>query len=66
MIENTENLFLQVSSLIDLARRTVVRHTNRTMVTTYFLIGKYIIDDEQGGQNRAIYAKKIIENLSNN
>ena len=49
MIENTENLFLQVSSLIDLARRTVVRHTNRTMVTTYFLIGKYIIDDEQGG-----------------
>ena len=64
MIENTENLFLQVSSLIDLARRTVIRHTNRTMVTTYFLIGKYIIDDEQGGQNRAIYAKKIIENLS--
>lgn len=64
MIENTENLYQQVSSLIDLARRTVVRNTDRTMVTTYFLIGKYIIDEEQVGQDRASYAKKVIENLS--
>ena len=54
MIGNTENLYVQVSSLIDLARRTVVRHTDRTMVTTYFLIGRQIVEHEQQGEKREI------------
>ena len=65
MIENTENLYVQVSSLIDLARRTVVRHTDRTMVTTYFLIGRQIVEHEQQGEKRAKYAKETLKNLSN-
>ncbi len=64
MIENTENLFFQVSSLIDLARRTVVRNTNRTMVTTYFLIGRQIVEHDQQGEKRAKYAKETLKNLS--
>ena len=64
MIENTENLFFQVSSLIDLARRTVVRNTNRTMVTTYFLIGRQIVEHDQQGEKRAKYANETLKNLS--
>jgi predicted nuclease of restriction endonuclease-like (RecB) superfamily len=57
-------LFEQVSALIESARYSVIRATNVTMVTTYFLIGRQIIEHEQAGEKRAQYAKKIIEELS--
>lgn len=57
-------LFERVSNIIESARMTVVRTTNRTMVATYFLIGKQIVEHKQGGKEKAAYAKKIIENLS--
>lgn len=57
-------LFEEVSALIESARYSVVRTTNVTMVTTYFLIGRQIIEHEQAGEKRAQYAKKIIEELS--
>lgn len=57
-------LFEQVVKLIEKARHSVIRTTNVTMVTTYFLIGRQIVEHEQKGEQRAQYAKKIIEELS--
>ncbi len=62
--KQSENLFQQVASLIEAARQTVIRQTNSTMVTTYYLIGKQIVEDEQGGLERAKYAKETLKNLS--
>jgi predicted nuclease of restriction endonuclease-like (RecB) superfamily len=59
-----EQLSRRVSQLIDAARSSVVRTTNQVLVSTYFLIGKLIVEEEQAGQNRAQYAKFILARLS--
>lgn len=40
---------------------TVVHHT---IVETYWQIGKYIVEEEQSGKNRATYGKALIANLA--
>ncbi len=62
--EHSTVLFEQVSTLIESARHALLRTTNVTMVTTYFLIGRQIVEHEQSGEKRAQYAQKIIEELS--
>jgi len=37
---------------------------NSTMVDTYWKIGQYIIEFEQGGNIKAKYGKALLENLS--
>jgi hypothetical protein len=43
----------------------VVRTINQTMVTTYFEIGKLIVEEEQNGKNRAEYGTFLLQELSN-
>jgi DUF1016 N-terminal domain len=62
--EHATMLFEQVATLIESARHAVLRTTNVTMVTTYFLIGRQIVEHEQAGKIRAEYAKNILKNLS--
>ena len=62
--KQSDNLYHQVASLVELARKTVIRQTNSTMVTTYYLIGKQIVEYEQEGDKRAKYAKETLKNLS--
>ena len=46
------------------ARKKVVTTVNQTMVLTYFEIGRMIVEEEQKGENRAEYGKKILKILS--
>ena len=46
------------------ARKSIVQTVNKTMVVTYFEIGKLIIEEEQNGKERAEYGKQIIKELS--
>ncbi len=57
-------LYTQIVDLLQSARSKVVRSINQTMVLTYFEIGRMIIEEEQGGKDRAIYGKKVIKKLS--
>lgn len=59
-----ENLFDKVVALLNLARNEVVRSVNRTMVYTYYEIGRMIVEDEQEGKNRAQYGKQVLKELS--
>ena len=63
-VKKQPNLFEQVAAIIVAARKSVVRHTNNTMVATYFLIGRQIVEHEQAGSKRAQYAKSILPLLS--
>src|SRR5690606_27977275 len=56
--------FSQIVDLLQSARNNVVRTINQTMVTTYFEIGRMIVEEEQGGKERAEYGKQIIKQLS--
>ena len=50
--------------MLENARKKVVTTVNQTMVLTYFEIGKMIVEEEQKGENRAEYGKKILKILS--
>ncbi len=61
---NPENLYNKVAELLKLAQDTVVQIVNKTMVQTYFEIGKMIVEEEQKGKERAEYGQQLIEELS--
>ena len=62
-LSNTK-FFSQVVDLLQSARSNVVRTINQTMVTTYFEIGRMIVEEEQGGKERAEYGKSLLRDLS--
>jgi hypothetical protein len=59
-----EALFGRIVSILEQARGNVVRAVNTNMVLAYWLIGREIVQELQGGEERAEYGKKVIEELS--
>lgn len=59
-----DDLFDRVVSILEQARANVVRSVNNNMVIAYWLIGREIVQEIQGGDERAEYGKQIIEQLS--
>ena len=58
------SLFQKSKELIDNARSNMGQMANTITVITSFLLGHYIIEQEQQGQERAKYGLKIIDSLS--
>ena len=54
----------QVVELMEAARRAAARSVNTIMTTTYWEIGRRIVELEQNGESRAEYGKQIIERLA--
>lgn len=59
-----KNLFDRVVSILEQARSNVVRAVNNNMVIAYWLIGREVVQQIQGGDERAEYGKQVIEQLS--
>ena len=59
-----EALFGRVVSILEQARGNVVRAVNSHMVLAYWLIGREIVQELQGGEKRAAYGEKVVEELS--
>jgi predicted nuclease of restriction endonuclease-like (RecB) superfamily len=59
-----EALFERVVSILEQARGNVVRAVNTNMVLAYWLIGRELVEGVQGGEKRAEYGEKIVEELS--
>ena len=59
-----KDFYKKVADLLKEARRSVVQTVNKTMVYTYFEIGRMIFEEEQNGKDRADYGKQIIKGLS--
>lgn len=58
------NLFERVVSILEEARANTVRAINNQMVIAYWLIGREIVLEIQGGEERAEYGKQVVEQLS--
>jgi hypothetical protein len=56
-------LFDRVATILDAARSCVVRAVNSRMVLAYWLIGREIVQEFQGGDERAEYGKRVISDL---
>jgi predicted nuclease of restriction endonuclease-like (RecB) superfamily len=54
----------RVRDIIESARAGAARSVNTAQVVSNWLIGREIVEDEQGGKKRAEYGKRLIENLS--
>ena len=57
-VEHPNALFGRVVSILEQAQGNVVRAVNTNMVLAYWLIGREIVQELQGGEERAAYGKK--------
>lgn len=63
-IKLKKDIYEEIRGLLKSARENIVSTINSTMAKTYFLIGKRIVEEEQNGEKRAEYGKKLIKELS--
>ena len=63
MNEFTE-LFKKSKALIDNARSSMGVVVNAVTVYTSYLLGKYMIEEEQQGSERAQYGARVLDSLS--
>ncbi|MCX6875018.1 MAG: DUF1016 N-terminal domain-containing protein [Verrucomicrobia bacterium] len=57
-------LFDRVAAILEQACGNVVRAVNSNMVLAYWLIGREIVQEIQGGGKRAEYGKQVMANLA--
>lgn len=63
-LNGIEGLFSRVAAILDRARSNVIRQVNSEMILAYWHIGREIVLEIQGGDERAEYGKQVIEQLS--
>ena len=63
-IEIKKDIYQEIHDLLHKARQNIISNINSTMTKTYFLIGKRIVEEEQNGNKRAEYGKKLMKTLS--
>lgn len=61
---NEDGFYSRILDLLKSARKTVVQSVNKTIVDTYFEIGKLIVEEEQNGKSKAEYGQNLIPELS--
>lgn len=64
MADEVSKIYTDIAQLLNIARIKAYRSVNSIMVETYWKIGQRIVEEEQGGNSRAEYGTKLIENLS--
>lgn len=61
---NYDSTFLKIAELLEKARKTTAQAINAFMTSTYWEIGRCIVEFEQNGADRAKYGEHLIERLS--
>lgn len=64
LTHDNDALFSQIKAVLDKARTKISRSVNSAMVQAYWSVGKYIVEYEQQGEQRAEYGKNVINDLS--
>lgn len=58
---NNKGVFEDISKIIEQGRRQVYADANKGIVLTYWHIGRRIVEEEQQGEERAQYGKRLIK-----
>src|SRR4051812_32758645 len=53
-----------LTALLESARHAAARAVNSVMTTTYWEVGRQIVEEEQRGRERAAYGERLIDRLS--
>ena len=59
-----EQVLADIVGILDQARFTSARAVNTVMTMTYWNVGRRIVEEEQGGQQRAAYGESLLERLA--
>lgn len=59
-----DNLYQNSIELIKYARNITAKQVNNVQIMTYYSLGRWIVEVQQQGKQRAEYGKKITINLS--
>lgn len=63
-LNNTNDIFKDVESIVEQARGYAYNAVNIAMVQRNWLLGKRIAEEELQGEDRAIYGKEVVKHLS--
>jgi len=58
------NLINEIGSLLQMGREQASQAVNTILVQTYWLIGKHIVEFEQGGKEKADYGSQLLDQLA--
>lgn len=58
------SLLAQIGETLESGRKTAAARVNETIVETYWQIGKYIVEFEQAGNEKAEYGSETLKKLS--
>ncbi|MFA7358101.1 MAG: DUF1016 N-terminal domain-containing protein [Bacteroidales bacterium] len=61
---NKNDFYTKISDLLISAKKAVVQSVNKTIVITYYEIGRLIVEEEQQGKSQAEYGQNLISELS--
>ena len=64
LINDNKQFYNDILKILKKARNKVKKSIDNTMTYTYYKIGERIVKEEQKGNERAEYGKKILKNLS--
>lgn len=62
--QSLDSLIDNSIELIQYAKQLVAKQVNLVQLMTYYSLGKWIVEVQQEGQERAQYGKKVIRTLS--
>lgn len=62
--QGTEQIYQRVKEILTAGRSRAWQAVNVAMVSTYWEIGRIIVEEEQTGESRAEYGKRIIKSLA--
>jgi predicted nuclease of restriction endonuclease-like (RecB) superfamily len=59
-----KELVEQISKTYLQGQKQTIIAVNNYLINTYWKVGQYIVEYEQGGNEKAVYGKRLLENLS--
>ncbi|HAE92239.1 MAG TPA: hypothetical protein DCG60_06275 [Tissierella sp.] len=61
---DNRNIIVEIRNLILKSRENIAREINRELLTTYWNVGRIIVENEQDGFIKAEYGKELLKRLS--
>jgi predicted nuclease of restriction endonuclease-like (RecB) superfamily len=63
-LNNQMKLFSAIANIISAARQLAYRNSNNILLNMHWQIGHLIVEEEQGGKQKAAYGKAVLKQLS--
>ena len=59
-----DELLTGILALLEQGRKFAARSVNALLTSTYWLVGQRLVEQEQGGEERAVYGSELLKRLS--